>query len=347
MKNNDKFCLKSGFVIPVIMLGFLMTILFNPFPTYGEEEEAEDYQPKVGRFQLDVFLGISTLNPKDLNSAVDADSKFQEFLMDDYLQHLQNQGEIESWSKTFPGDFKKVKFGVPSGFRIKYHFNKSIAVSVGLEHLVKRQHSEPGYSYTRVDNQYDSYVFDKEVGLYVLSVRAFSPFLGFHLKKSIAKHTLLEGFISGGIVIADCRYAVQHRSRWIHRDTYYNYDYTMNDYSGSVEMKGKSTGAAVEVGLRMEHSLQKHFGFFIEGSYAYRSVSNLTGSGVEVIEQTSRSWEGDWAIKQDNLEAPWGSTDVDYPTNFWEDEDSEARKQKDFKLDLSGARLKVGVFLRF
>ena len=116
------------------------------------------------------------------------------------------------------------------------------------------------------------------------------------------------------------------------------------DTGGRLEGRGEGIGLAVELGLRFDKTLSGRLSTFLEAGYAYRRVEGPTGSGAEVTVDGRRQWEGEWGIRDERIDTPWGAVDVERPTNDWPP-DGRLSPSRQFDLDLSGFQLRVGLTL--
>ena len=69
----------------------------------------------------------------------------------------------------------------------------------------------------------------------------------------------------------------------------------------------------------------------------------MTCGGRELQGQSSESWEGKWRIQKEQVVAPWGTLDLRTPSN----RQREGVETEDFRLDLSGFRLRLGLSFAF
>jgi hypothetical protein len=296
------------------------------------------------RFQLEFFGGFSTLNPADLNLRAEHDVEFTKFYYDDYYAFEKEYGSIVSYTKNMDGEFKQMKHAMPFGFRLKYFLNKSIAISLGFEYIKKNQSSDIRIQYNIVDSVLGQYVLDKEISPFALSTEGYIPSIGIHYEKKITRSIGIEGFLSGGPLFADCSYFLDYRSSPIAGDIPI---VELSDW-GELEEKGRGTGFGLNGGVRMNIDIGKNFGLFLEGAYAFQVVNKLSGPGSHQYNYSRRTWEGDWGIKELFVEREWGNVYFQLPSNSWEAvSNSEYYKIRDFKLDLSGFRVRIGISYRF
>jgi hypothetical protein len=294
------------------------------------------------RFQVEFFGGFSTLNPADLNLRAQYEKKAVKFDLDERYAFEKNYGNIVSYTKDMEGEFVQIKHAFPFGFRLKYFLNPSIAISLGFEYISKNQGSDIRIRYTIVDSILGQYNYEKEIAPFALSTEGLIPSLGIHYRKKINRSIEIEGFLTGGPLFANCSYFLDYRSTPIADETPI---IELADW-GELEEKGKGTGVALNGGIRINLDIGRNFGLFLEGGYAFQVVYKLSGPGSHVYNYDARGWEGEWGIKELLAERDWGNTYYQWPSNSWEGEEKNY-KIRDFKLDLSGFRIKIGISYRF
>ena len=100
--------------------------------------------------------------------------------------------------------------------------------------------------------------------------------------------------------------------------------------------------------FRLNRSLGRRFGLFVETSATLGRLKSFEGAGREtrlgIPGETA--WEGSWGVKREEIEVSWGSASVLVPTNYWEGWVAYQR-ERDFVLNLSGVRLILGIYLKF
>jgi hypothetical protein len=299
---------------------------------------------RIPRFQLEVFGGFSTLSCADLNLLVDSDNRIHQFFFDSYLTRMTATGQIQRWESTREGRRNKVKSGVPFGLRLKYNFNRSLAVSVGIKTILGRRSSELRYGYDQYTLDGDRFHEEKEIPVYSLSVQGLVPQVGIHFARGIQKNLSIEGFLTGGPFFGWCRYINEWEYALSIQQS--GSPYVVFTEEGRLEEEGKGTGIAAEAGLRLNWDLQRNLGAFLETGYAYQKVKRVSGGGEERLTAESKSWEGRWVIRSERASTYWGDLEVEFPTNYWP-AGNESRWVRNFTLDLSGFQVKLGFFFRF
>ena len=327
-----KRCFTCVFAVTFSVFFFLV------FTADGLAEGKKDFK----RFQLEVYSGHSAFNPGDLNSIVDYDNSIRDFYYDYQFNYLRNTYEVWSWTSNPQGEMNKLKKAAPVGLRLKYFLNPSLAVSLCIKHFSREESSVPSFSYTQIRRSGERYFEDLEYSPYSLSTQGLSPLVGLHLVKPLSGSFSLEGFFSGGLLFAQCRYLSHWRYKWTMWDPSGFHVPTISE--GRLEQQGEGTGLALELGLRLNFQLNRWLGTFLTVGYSLQKVSKISGHGSEEIDRIRRDWQGEWGMKQETLVAPWGNLEVQFPTNYWP---SEEGRGGDFQLDLSGFQLRFGIFVRF
>jgi len=353
-KNNSRIIINQS-VVPLLL--FLLAVC--PFVTRAHD--INDVQSKTRklsiqksdkfnsvirqkRFQIEVYAGFAPLNPSDLNLFVDYDNKIQDFTYESYLNYLQTNGQIRSWTKSQEGDRGKIKSAFPVGMRLKFYFNQMIAVSVGFRYLLSDHISDLDFQYTRNELSDEQYIENLTYSPYSLSTKAYIPMLGIHISKKIKNALVLESFLCGGPMFVECHYQSDWSYEWRIKGN--NYNWLAFSSAGVLEEKGKGTGIAFDLGGKLSYPLDKNLEVFVEGGYAYQVAKSITGEGKEISGASSNTWDGEWGVKKEKITAPWGELEVKLPANYWPDNSSEG-KVRDFELDLSGFQLRLGLSLRF
>ncbi len=316
----------------------------NLFTFRTEQQEEARSLSKFKKFQVELYGGIIFLNPSDLNLFVGHDNRMQEFFYDSYFDYLVATGQIQSWSKNQAEERQEIRRSYPIGGRIKYYLSQSIALSIGFKYISSQQSSDLNFQYFRRELSGEWYNESITYAPYSLSAKAYIPTLGFHIQKRLINELVLEGFLTGGPMFAQCRYFSEWRYEWETEGPDYRYITYSN--TGALEENGSGTGIALDLGGRISYPIIKSFAIFLEASYAYQVVKSVSGAGREERDGRSATWDGRWGIKSETVAAAWGALETEFPTNYWPNS-SEEDKVRDFKLDLSGFQLRLGLSFRF
>jgi len=296
---------------------------------------------KFPRFRLELAAGATMLDPASLNLLVDSDRRFQELSYEAYYDYLRRNNLLLAWSKSASGQRQEVKNAILPGIRLKYYLCDFLAVSAGFQYLKSGGPQDLTFIYTRHELSNEQYVETLRTTPYRLGVEAKSASIGLHYVRNIGRSLTAEGFLAAGLMWASCRYQSSWTYSWVIRGS--NYTWAPFDSSGLLEMEGSGKGFFWEAGARVEIPVGGAFRAFLEGGYARQSVDSLSGGGREVQGQSSESWEGQWQIQKETVTAPWGTLDLRTPSN----RRREGVETEDFRLDLSGFRLRLGLSLSF
>ncbi len=292
------------------------------------------------RYVVEAYGGLASAAGTDLNRLQGYDQQVQQHLFDSQLDALRNSGQIASWEREQSGERSTIDASRSLGLRVTRRQNATLAFSVGLQYLTAGGSNDVLSQYTRQEYDGNQTIEELSYSPYTLSVKAWAPLVGIHLGRPLGSKLTLEGFLLGGPLFADFEYV----SDWSYAFSMRGPD--MNglvfETAGGLDGSGQGTGIAAEVGLGFRFAMGGRFALFAEGGYAYQRVTSPSGPGSQIREGERVVWEGEWALTEDSLSAPWGSVDLERPTNDWPEGSSDGRLG-DFDLDLSGFRLTVGV----
>ncbi|MFZ2054526.1 MAG: hypothetical protein WAU81_10040 [Candidatus Aminicenantales bacterium] len=308
--------------------------------------------PENGKkLQIEIFGGFSTLNPKDLNGRAEYDRLYEDFYTElRYGYYHDAYGNSVAYSGQVDGEFNKIKQALPVGMRLKYELGPALSVSLGFKYLSNRRDSRVTYQYDvrQVDPDgvqfYDEFSLFQENGPYSISAKAYIPMVGVHYKLGKIRSFNLEAFLAAGPMFAECDFM---RRRYA--SSLDSYDY-LTELDSSLEMKGKGTGLALEAGLQINVKVFKHLYLLMEGGYAYQIAGRVSGPGsAETATRDSNSdgytdsaaWDGHWTMVEGYLENEWGRFPYAYPTG-----QPGTGNTPNFKLDLSGAQIRLGLSFR-
>ena len=323
----------------------LLWILFLMIPFAQASQQGEK------KFQIELYGGYSSLNPKDLNRRPEFDHLYEDYYTEmRYAFYHSALGDFVTYSGQVDGAFNKIKHALPAGIRVKYELNPVLSVSLGFKYLSNRQKSQVTYQYDilAVDPDslqfYDEFSLFRENSPYSISVEAYIPLLGIHYKFGKIRAFSLEAYLAAGPMFARCDFMRQRYSSSVD-----SYDYQVEEIS-DFEIEGKGMGLALDAGLQAGIKMAKGVYFLVEGGYSFQSAGKISGPGsTETTYRDSNSsgytesgaWEGTWAVVGSSFNSEWGNVPYSYPTNQY-----GARGLADFKLDLSGFQLRVGFSFR-
>jgi hypothetical protein len=280
-----------------------------------------------------------------LNLRATFDDLYDTFYGEDYFQYQVQQGEIESFVKTNEGGKARLlRHSIPVGIRLRYSITDWFDISFGFSFTSSARESSYKNMFEVFEVEGSPALYADEFLSYTLSAKGYIPSLGIHLGKRITPSLRLEGYLTGGPLFAECSYYIDWSSGWPLVDSTGDFgDLTQ----GFLEEKGKGTGLSLQAGAKMDWDIAKHYGLFVEGGYAYQTVDDLSGPGIRSMSSHRETWEGDWGIKQDFRERPWGTASFLWPSNAWVFSKGTWWRARDFELDLSGFQVKLGIYFRF
>jgi hypothetical protein len=298
-----------------------------------------------GRWRIEVSGGFSRINPGDLNLRATFDDIYDSFYSEDYFRYQVAQGDIISFTKTNEGGKARLlRHSIPVGIRLRYGIFDWFDISFGFNYFTSARESRYKNSFEVFELKGSPALYSDEFLSYTLSAKGFIPSIGIHLGKRISRALRLEAFLTGGPLFAECSYFLDWSSGWPVVDS--NGDFG-NLKEGFLEEIGSGTGIAFQAGAKLDFDFAKHYGLFIEGGYTYQNVSDLSGPGIRSMTSHRETWEGDWGIKQDVRERPWGTASFLWPSNAWVVSQGTWWRARDFELDLSGFQIRLGVYFRF
>jgi hypothetical protein len=337
LKQHKKQLLFSSRVWIVLAL-FFMTLGMRAAANQGENKE---------RWRIEVFGGYDLASPADLNQLAGYENSMQTFLYDDRLDYMKKTGDLTGWSKTNDTQQKQIKSAMPLGGRVSYFLSPRLAISLGCQYLSRAAASSFDVTYTWDLSQYDSEVEKMAYAPFSISATAFSPTLGIQWQLPLNKKMGIGIFLNGGPLFASCHYNSNWSYNWTYKEVYQGQTYSSLLFTDSRDLKmdGSGTGLAVEMGARLDYALSSRFGIFASVSYDYQHVKKISGSGSEVLPNSSAQWDGTWALKKETIKTLWGTLEIEVPNNYWP-AGKDWVKTRDFELDLSAFQARLGIFMR-
>ena len=302
---------------------WLLGILFF-LPTFLTCEE---------RFQIELYGGISFVNPKDFNLLSKAEQQYNDIY---FIERLR------SYNGYFVNDFPEIKEAIPGGIRFRYHVSEKFSFSLALEGFFqKKKHTFEGSFYYSSTASEDH---TKRYDPYQLSLSGYAVLGGIHYRLPVGSKTDIEVGAAAGWAKAQFDFS----SNWSYRAFYQAPTITYDSVDGGIlEGDGSGSGFMGQATVRLNRMLGRRIGFFVETAYSYCRMKSIEGSGREIRIGTpgEATWEGTWGIKKEEIHVLWGDKEVLVPTNYW-DGWIESQRERDFVLDLSGFRLVLGIVFR-
>jgi hypothetical protein len=305
---------------------------------------------KDKKFRVELYGGLSALNPADLNARPGYTQAYEDFnYLDSYISDAARLGELFRFTYEMTGELKKIPNARQVGGRVTYNLSSGWGLSLGFRFLEQSRSSEVSYYYeaegVRPDSVFLSADFERtrEYGPYALSAKGYAPLLGVHycwFGRSLGSRVSMESYLEAGPLFASCRFEERLRSRyedssgyWESRETFY-------------AIEGSGVGVSIEAGIRINMKLYRAVGFFIEGGYTLQKVRDVSGQGIyertyddsnAEVNTTAVTWDGTWVMVPASFD-----TSIRYPASEY----SEGQYEK-FILDLSGFQARVGISWKF
>lgn len=286
------------------------------------------------KFQIELFGGVSYINPKDFNLFSKAEEQYNDVY---FIEHVRSYGGY------FINDFPEITMSIPAGIRFKYWMSDAVAFSLGLEGFTqKRSYSVEG-TFSWAPSWHETHT--KEYDPYSIGLSGYAILGGIQYRFPIGNFTEIEIGATAGWTFAQFEFS----STWSYIIDYF-WDETWNFYNvdgGTLEGDGSGDGFTAQGMLRLNRKIGQSFGFFVEADYTSCRIKTIQGTGRETrlgipVDST---WEGEWGIKKEEITVGWGEASIHVPTNYW-DNWTENQYERDFILDLSGVRLVIGFFVK-
>jgi len=317
-------------------------LLIFSFILFGEDNQK--IKPHAKGFQIEIFSGLSFINPADLNLGPQYRREYWDFYRTQYYQaKMDRLPGYFVYSSVNEGQFKTIKNAIPFGGRIKYFINPSLALSLGLKYFHQNQSSQARIRFELDDFYEGSESEIREVDPLRIYFEGYIPMVGLHY--IFARHSAfnVEAYLSAGLLFASCGYVSDEYvknldSSGFTRELEYIYDY-----------RGSGTGYLLESGARFNLFISQTMGFFAEGSYSLQRVDEISGQGsYEYREKDSNSdgysekyeWDGKWVVNEGTTNRDYGSFNYAY----FEPEHNPLGSDN-FMLNLSGFSIKIGFFI--
>jgi hypothetical protein len=285
------------------------------------------------RFQIELYGGISFINPRDFNLFSQAEKHYNDIYFIERLRHYEGY---------FVNDFPEIREMIPAGLRFRYKISEKLSISLGGERFNQRKEKTYegsfGYSSSASENH------TKRYDPYKIGITGYCVTGGAHYRLPVGTKTDIEAGATAGWAKADFNFS----SNWSYMTSYQGPSVSYQAVDGGVlEGDGSGNGFTATAMLRLNRMLGKRFGFFVETGYNYCRIKSIDGNGREtrIGHPGEETWEGNWGIKKEEIQVPWGDKSVSVPTNYW-GAWIDSQRERDFVLDLSGFRLVIGVCFR-
>jgi len=337
---------------PLLILGLAALALF-PRAVQAQED---GYPFRLANFSFEFQGGLTWIAPSDMNSiAAYEEAYLQYYYVTRFAYYKSLYGDAYQVQSTRSGDasFNAIRDGLLSGVRLRYNLSPSFGLSVGVQFLSRDQTSSVGMKVDVVDGSRDYVDYGGTVSYryqnsgFLLGAKAWVPQLGAHFGWKVGPVLRFEILVAGGPMYVECRSLSERRISVTDASGY---------QSGSLvrtDMTSKATGVSVEAGGRIYVKTAGFLDFFVEGSFAFREVSYLTGPGSSrsvAIDSNAeqdpvqQSWSGEWSSIKTEITSSWGKflqykVQNQIPIN-------KGMSIHNFGLNLSGFQLKAGIAIK-
>ena len=285
------------------------------------------------RFQIDLYGGVSFVNPEDFNLLSKAEQQYNDIY---FIERLRG------YDGYFVNDFPEIKEMIPAGLRFRYYVSEKLSFSVAAEGFFQKKtiNLEGSFYYSSTASENHTKSYDP----YELGLSGYAVLGGVHYRMPVGSKTDIEVAAAAGWAKADFDFS----SHWSYTASYQepSISYSSVD-AGILEGDGSGNGFMAQAMLRMNRMLGRRIGFFVETAYTHCRMTSIEGSGREIRTSVpgETTWEGIWGIKKEEIRLRWANADVFVPTNYWGGWVASQR-ERDFVLDLSGFRLVLGICFR-
>ncbi|UCE41172.1 MAG: hypothetical protein JSV17_17350 [Candidatus Aminicenantes bacterium] len=314
--------IKIGFFRVMVATWLVWALFFLPTISAAEE-----------RFQIELYGGISFVNPKDFNLLSKAEQQYNDIY---FIERLR------SYNGYFVNDFPEIREAIPGGIRFRYHVSEKLSFSLAAEGFFqkKEQTFEGSFYYSSTASENHTKRYDP----YKLRLSGFAVLGGIHYRLPVGSKTDIEVGAAAGWAKAQFDFSSNWTYRAIYQGTSVSYD---SVDGGILEEDGSGNGFMGQAMLRLNRMLGRRIGFFVETAFSYCRMKSVEGGGREIRINIpgETTWEGAWGIKKEEIHLLWGDKEVLVPTNYWAGW-IDSQRERDFVLDLSGFRLVLGIVFR-
>lgn len=323
----------------------------------GAVQAQEDGYPfRLSNFSFEFQGGVTRIAPADMNSiAAYEEAYLQYYYVTRFAYYKSLYGDAYKVQSTRSGDasFNSIRDGLLSGVRLRYDVSPSFSLSVGIQFLNRDQTSSVGMKVDVVDGNRDYIDYGGTVSYqyqnsgFLLSAKAWVPQLGAHFGWRVGPVLRFEILVAGGPMYVECRSLSERRTSVTDASGY---------QSGSLvrtDMTSKATGVSAEAGGRIYVKTAGFLDFFVEGSFAFRNATFISGpsSSMSVVIDSNaaqdpvlQSWSGEWSRLKTEITSSWGKfSQFQTQNRLLISRGVNAMK---FGLDLSGFQLKAGIAIK-
>jgi hypothetical protein len=312
-----------------------------PTRARGDRAFIPSFAPRrSSRWQVEISGGIAGTEPEDLNRRAALDQGLI-VARHDYYSYMRQNGAISFYQADMGPSLRPLQLSAVWGARIRRTLTGAFSLSLGLSGLTGTACSSSKNDFTVIETSGRQYIDQMNVEQFVLAVNAWIPTLSLHAGLNLFRNLRLEARLGTGPIFGACRYQKETN------------DAPVSDIGqlleepdlGALEEKGRGTGWSWDGGIAAHLFISPSWGLHLEAGYAFRRLREISGPGNGLTSGQPDSWDGPWAMKIFSDLKPWGRYEINYPSNYWPD-DQASRRAGDFALDLSGFQIRFGLSLK-
>jgi hypothetical protein len=314
------------------------------------------YPFRIANFGLEIFGGYSKINPQDFNSLSRYEEAYLKFFFIDKYQFLY--GGNATVLRTGDAAIGSIDRTLPWGARLTYRASPTLTLSLGIQRVTAERRAAAGVVVAGPGGEGAEYRLPD----YSLTASAWIPELQASFGWPLLPILRFEVFLGGGPMLTRCRHRIERKEI----ATAASGDRT--ETSMRMDIEGRNTGVAGELGVRLRLRPVKFLSLFAEGGLAFRHTAELRGPGSlqtifiaagaePVIE--AKTWDEKlWCMVPYDIILDWGQfsgivagnsysqTAIPFATrNGWGYQ--LWGYPSGFSLDFSGLQFKAGVALGF
>jgi hypothetical protein len=324
-----------------------LVVVFLPGLAVGQTPPGRAEAPEP-RWSVEVLGGWASLAPSDLNAfwanREASTTTYYEGLVK-YYKSVYGQNYAGAVFKE--GAFPLIDRSWTGGVRVSYQLTRRIGALVAFDYLSRVQSASVNRQYqSTMTNPNAVYFQENETLTYdlphsLVSVRSYAPSAG--LQWTIVRDgpVRIDALVQGGSAWGSCRIA---------EDMTETTTSIRLGRTWTTRISGHGIAATGVAGLRAGWSVSRRWGVLVEASYLRQRFSAITGSLEETYtaqdgdatsteRQTSSAVSGRWRMVPYSLTTAFVTYNKPYPRIGNE-------QNPPFTLDLSGARVRVGLALR-
>jgi hypothetical protein len=286
------------------------------------------------RLQVELYGGIAACAPGDLNSIPESLKAYFRFYYVDRYDYYRKVAYIRDYETKSEGRLRSLRVGFPVGVRLRYRAASFLDLSLGVRGFWGSVDSTYATDVRVIDRDGHPSDLRRVYDPLKISASGIAPLFGLHLRKKFGNRIALEAFLAGGPLFGSIVYSRKSHSE--------SSGATSDSF---LEEKGRGFGIALDGGLRLETPVGRDLALFIETGYAFQRAGGFKGEGLLRSDSGQQTWEGEWGMKEDYLADYWGTLGLLTASNSWTTEDLPLR-QRDFRLDLSGVQVRLGIAVR-